>query len=120
MAVLCHKVIVARHVVAKVTEQAIYIAGQSSQAIAERYVDGLFDYFNTLDIFPERGHPRADILPGLTIIGHRGANIAVVIERLCVYVVGAYFGGEDYESELHALNIETIKRDADAESARMA
>jgi len=31
---MCHKVIVAPHVVAKVTEQAIYIAGQSSQAIA--------------------------------------------------------------------------------------
>jgi len=88
--------------------------------LPERYVGGLFDYFNTLDIFPERGHPRSDILPGLTIIGHRGANIAVVIERPFVYVVGAYFGGEDYASDLHALDIETIKRDAEAESARIA
>jgi toxin ParE1/3/4 len=56
-----------------------------------------------LATFPERGHPRPDLIPGLHVIGfERSANIAIVVELADVYVVGAYFGGEDYESALRA------------------
>lgn len=48
------------------------------------------------------------MLPGLWLIGYkRSANIAIVIERPHVYVLGVYFGGEDYESALRELVLES-------------
>lgn len=76
------------------------------------------DYVDTLDTFPARGHPRQDILPGLTIIGYRSANITVVIDRPAVYVVGVYFGGEEYESDLSKVDMDALKREVETEQAR--
>lgn len=51
--------------------------------------------------FPSAAHRRSDLLPGLHVIGFgRSTNIAIVVEPTVVYVVGVYFGGEDYESAL--------------------
>ena len=110
--VLRYTVIVSPRVTAKLAQQGQYIAEQSTRAIAERYIGGLFDYFDGLDTFAERGHPRPDLLPGLQVVGYHAANIAFVVERPHVYVVGVYFGGESYDSELAAIDIDAIKRGA--------
>lgn len=97
-------VTVSPRVVAKLALQADYIAYRATEAVANTYIAGLFSYFDSLDTFPERGHPRHDVLPGLWVIGYKDSvNIAVVVEHPHVYVVGAYFGGEDYEGDLHEL-----------------
>ena len=108
---LGHRVIVSPRVTANLFEQEDYLAERASPAVAEAYIERLVAYIADLGTFPDRGHRRHDILPGLTIIGYRGsANLAVVIERPYVYVVGVYFGGEDYESELYELDMQAIKR----------
>lgn len=100
-----HQLIVSPRVIAKLTLQKAYIADQAGPIVAERYIAGLFDYLENLATFPERGHPLPEIIPGLRMIGYgRSANIAVVVERPCVYVVGVYFGGEDYETALQHLD----------------
>lgn len=99
-----YTVTVSPRVVAKLAQQADYIAYQSTEAVADAYIGGLFTYFDGLDTFPERGHPRHDVLPGLWLIGYKhSANIAIVIDRPQVYVLGVYFGGEDYEGALREL-----------------
>ena len=86
----------------KLALQWDYIAQHAGASVADRYITSLLDYFRGLATFPRRGHPRPDILPGLHVIGFgHSANIAIVVEPDDVYVVGVYFGGEDYESTLH-------------------
>lgn len=102
--VMRYTVTVSPRVVAKMAQQADYIAYRAGEAVASTYIGGLFNYFDGLDTFPERGHPRHDVLPGLWLIGYKDSvNIAVVVEQPHVYVVGVYFGGEDYEGVLHEL-----------------
>ncbi len=88
-------------VYAKLARQWDYLAQHAGTTVANRYIDRLVTYFRSLATFPERGHPRRDLLPGLHVIGfERSANLAIVVEPDDVYVVGVYFGGEDYESAL--------------------
>lgn len=96
-----YEVTVDRTVYVKLAHQRGYIVQQAGESVADRYIARLVDYFRGLATFPERGHSRPDILPGLHIIGFgRSANIAIVVESAAVSVVGVYFGGEDYESAL--------------------
>ena len=86
---------------AKLTHQRDYIAQRAGAAVADRYIARLLDYFRGLATFPQRGHPRP-APPGLHLIGFgHSANVAIVVESDDVYVVGVYFGGEDYEGTLH-------------------
>ena len=103
--VMRYTVIVSPRVTVKLADQADYLALHSSPAVSDAYMDGLMDYLLGLDTFPERGHPRHDVLPGLWVIGYgASANLAVVVQPPQVYVVGVFFGGENYEHELRALN----------------
>jgi toxin ParE1/3/4 len=89
--VIRHRVVVSSRVTAKLIEQEDYLAERASPAVASAYIDRLVAYIADLDTFPDRGHPRHDILHGLWIIGYRSSiNIALVIERPRVYVVGVY------------------------------
>ena len=105
--VMHYTVTVSPRVVAKLARQADFIAYRATEAVADAYIAGLFSYFDGLDTFPERGHPRHDVLPGLWLIGYkRSANIAIVIEHPPVYVLGVYFGGEDYDGALRELALD--------------
>ncbi|MBD8871207.1 type II toxin-antitoxin system RelE/ParE family toxin [Rhodanobacter sp. DHB23] len=87
---------------AKLVRQRDYIAQHAGASVADRYIARLLDYFRGPATFPERGHPRPDILPGLHVIGFgHAASVAIVVEPDDVYVVGVYFGGEDHEGTLH-------------------
>ncbi len=80
---------------------AAYIAGQSSETIADRYLDRLYAACMALQHFPNRGTKRDDILPGLRTIGfERRATIAFRVLKTRVEIVTIAYGGRDFESAL--------------------
>jgi plasmid stabilization system protein ParE len=82
---------------------AIYIADNASPRIAEGYLGALVESCESLREFPHRGTRRDDVRPGLRITHHHGrAIIAFAIDELAVRVtiLGIYYGGRDYESDL--------------------
>lgn len=58
-----------------------YIAGASGYPmIAERYVDALVSYCESLDTFPQRGTLREDIRHGLRVLPYRdSAEVAFTV-----------------------------------------
>lgn len=79
-----------------------YIAAASGYpTIAQRYVDALVSFCESLATFPQRGTRRDDIRPGLRLVPYRGtAEVAFVVTGEQVWIVGVFYGGQDYESAL--------------------
>ncbi|MHB1282322.1 MAG: type II toxin-antitoxin system RelE/ParE family toxin [Metallibacterium scheffleri] len=79
-----------------------YIAAASGHPmVAERYVDALVSYCESLATFPQRGARRDDIRPGLRLVPYRGsAEVAFVVDEEEVWIIGVFYGGQDYESAL--------------------
>lgn len=80
-----------------------YIAMASGYPmIAERYVDALTSFCESLAMFPQRGTQRDDIRPGLRLVPYRdSAEVAFAISDEQVWIVGVFYGGQDYESAFH-------------------
>jgi toxin ParE1/3/4 len=79
------------------------IAVAATPEIAARYTDANMDFCHSLRIFPERGTRRDDIRPGIRITHFRKRTIiAFSIEAATkqVLILGVYYGGQDYESDL--------------------
>ncbi|GAB5097877.1 type II toxin-antitoxin system RelE/ParE family toxin [Caballeronia sp. HLA56] len=77
------------------------IANAGAPMTAERYVDSIVDFCMTLQTFPARGVERDDLLPGLRITHFRKRSIiAYTLEADAVSIVGAFYGGQDYEAAL--------------------
>ncbi|WP_091810380.1 type II toxin-antitoxin system RelE/ParE family toxin [Burkholderia sp. WP9] len=84
----------------QVLEQRIADAG--APVAGARYVDAIVDYCLKLQIFPERGVSREDLIPGLRITHFRKrAIIAYIVDSAHVSIVGVFYGGQDYESALN-------------------
>lgn len=78
-----------------------YIAVAVSPAIALRYTDAIVSYCESLSIFPHRGTVRDDVRMGLRVTHYRKrAVIAFAVETEWVYIVGVFYGGQDYEVRL--------------------
>ena len=78
-----------------------YIAAAASPGIAERYVNAIITYCETLDAFPLRGAQRDDIRPGLRVSNYKGRTvIAFDVDTQQVSIIGVFYGGQDYESAL--------------------
>lgn len=78
-----------------------YIATVASPGIAERYVNALIRYCETLETFPLRGAQRNDIRPGLRITNYKGRTvIAFDVDAQQVSIIGVFYGGQDYETAL--------------------
>jgi plasmid stabilization system protein ParE len=78
-----------------------YIAAAASPGIAERYVNAIVSYCETLDTFPLRGAKRDDIRPGLRITNYKGRTvIAFAVEPGQVSIIGVFYGGQDYATAL--------------------
>jgi toxin ParE1/3/4 len=78
-----------------------YIAESASPGIAERYVNAIISYCETLEIFPLRGAQRDDIRPGLRITNYKGRTvIAFAVDAQQVSIIGVFYGGQDYETAL--------------------
>ena len=78
-----------------------YIAAAASPGIAERYVNAIIAYCETLDTFPLRGAQRDDIRPGLRVTNYKGRTvIAFDVDAQQVSIIGVFYGGQDYETAL--------------------
>ena len=80
-----------------------HIAHAGSPISAERYVDAIVAYCESLATFPQRGIRRDDLVPGLRITNHRrNAVIAFMADTNAetVSILGVFYGGQDYETGL--------------------
>jgi plasmid stabilization system protein ParE len=78
-----------------------YIATAASPGIAERYINAIITYCETLDTFPLRGAQRDDIRPGLRVTNYKGRTvIAFDVDAQQVSIIGVFYGGQDYETAL--------------------
>ena len=83
------------------TELAVYIASQSGETVANRYLDRLYAACTALARFPERGTKRDDIASGLRTVGfERRATIVFRIFKTRVEIVTIAYAGRDFESKL--------------------
>lgn len=58
-------------------------------------------YCRAFSTFPHRGTRRDDIRPGLRTVGYRRrATIAFEVTDDTVNILGIYYGGQDYETDL--------------------
>lgn len=78
-----------------------YIARQGSPHVGSAYVDAIVTFCENLQTFPNRGTQRDDIRPGLRITNYRGSTvIAFAVIGEVAYVIGVFYGGQDYETVL--------------------
>ena len=78
-----------------------YIAVSASPRIAAQYADRIVDYCESLQTLPKRGVLRDDIRPGLRVLGYRRrVAIAFEVSDTQVAILGIFYGGQDFETEL--------------------
>ncbi|MDO8263591.1 MAG: type II toxin-antitoxin system RelE/ParE family toxin [Gallionella sp.] len=80
-----------------------YIAVVASPEIADRYTNAIVTYCEGLHTFPLRGTCRDDIRPGLRITHYKKrAVIAFEVDAELVTIIGVFYGGQDYETDLQS------------------
>jgi plasmid stabilization system protein ParE len=78
-----------------------YVAEAASPEVALRYTNAIVSYCESLSTFPERGTRRDDIRPGLRVTNYKkSAVIAFHVDAKLVSIIGIYYGGQDFESDL--------------------
>ena len=81
-----------------VLELLDYLMPRAGERVARAYVDRLIDYCVAFETFPERGHRRDDMSPGLRIVGyHRKATIAFRVLGTAVTILRIYHGGRNID-----------------------
>jgi len=80
-----------------------YIAAAASPEIADRYTGAIVTYCEGLQTFPHRGTPRDDVRPGLRITNYKKRTvIAFDVGSEQVSIIGVFYGGQDYETDLQS------------------
>lgn len=98
---MTHRVVFSPEAEDQLAELYRYIATAASPGIAERYVNAIIAYCETLNTFPLRGARRDDIRPALRITNYKGRTvIAFAVDERQVSIVGVFYGGQDYETAL--------------------
>ena len=78
-----------------------YISENSSEERADGYITRVVDYCKGFTMFPLRGSPREDLLPGLRVTGFgRRITIAYTTTAEAVLIEGIFHGGQDFEAML--------------------
>ena len=78
-----------------------YIAAAASPATAERYVNAIIDYCESLQTSPLRDTRRDDIRPGLRVTNYKGRTvIAFDVDEELVSIIGVFYGGQNFEAAL--------------------
>jgi toxin ParE1/3/4 len=98
-----YRVVFAPEASDRLEELFLYIAEQSSPAIAQGYTDAIIATCEGLALFPYRGVARDDVRPGLRLTHHHGRTViayAVDDGTQTVSVVGVFYGGQDYKGAL--------------------
>jgi toxin ParE1/3/4 len=79
------------------------IAERASPEIAEHHVNAILRYCESMCTVAHRGMRRDDIRPGLRITHYKGrAIIAFAVEGEQVWILGVFYGGQDYENALRS------------------
>lgn len=80
----------------------LYIAGRSgSSETAARFVNSIITHCESMELFPERGTRRDDLLPGLRITGYRKSvtlAFRVDTQKSTVTILGVFYHGQDYSA----------------------
>jgi toxin ParE1/3/4 len=78
-----------------------YISHKASEQTAQTYTQAILDYCASLNIFPLRGAVRNDIRPGVRITNYKkSCVIAFSVAGDTVEILGIFYGGQNYESQL--------------------
>ncbi len=78
-----------------------YIAAHGAPKTASAYTEAIVRHCQSLCTLPHRGVARDDIRPGLRITHYRGSTIiAFAVVGQMVYILGVFYGGQDYETIL--------------------
>jgi toxin ParE1/3/4 len=76
---------------------------------ADAYIERIVDYCLGLDLFPQRGAARDDLLLGLRVLGfERRATIAFVITADRIVIEGVYYGGQDLDANFSTAQLLAI------------
>ncbi len=98
---MSHRVAFSADAVQDLKDVYDYLAPLAGDAVATAYLERIYRFCLTLDLFPERGIRRDDIVPGLRIMGYRRqASIAVRIDATTVTIVRIYHRGRNINAEL--------------------
>ena len=80
-----------------------YIAVAASPEIAQRYTNAIITYCEGLHTIPLRGTCRDDIRLGLRITNYKKRTvIAFDVDAELVSIIGVFYGGQDYETDLQS------------------
>ena len=98
---MLYTVVFAPEAESQLTELYRYIAQAASPDVAQRYLEAIVTYCESLQSFPHRGSQRDDVRPGLRVTNYKGRCVVAfaVIDKL-VSVIGVFYGGQDYETVL--------------------
>jgi toxin ParE1/3/4 len=76
-----------------------YLESFASVAVAETFTNQIISFCEKLEIFPNRGTMRDDLLAGLRIVSfRRKVTIAFLVSDDTVSILAIYYGGQDYEA----------------------
>jgi toxin ParE1/3/4 len=79
----------------------LYIASQSSLAVAHRFREALIERCEALGEFPDRGRPRDDWAPGIRTINHRKRVLVVYrVAEQDVTIVAFFYRGRDVDAAM--------------------
>jgi toxin ParE1/3/4 len=96
-----HRVVFSPEALQQLNDLLDYIADRASPAIALAYTDGIVSYCESLSTFPHRGNQRDDVRPGLRTTHYKKrAVIAFAVTAEEVFILGVFYGGQDYETLL--------------------
>lgn len=94
------RVILARRALLDLEELFVWLADETGVVTASRYTERLQAFLGRLDIFPERGTLRDDILPGLRLIGfERRVTVGFHVSHQEVVIARILYGGRDLEGQ---------------------
>lgn len=95
------KVVYSKNAENQLSELFEYIVEKAGEKIASGFITSIIDYCDSFETFPERGILRDDLRQGLRIVGfRRRVTIAFVVDISQVIILGIYYGGQDFESEI--------------------
>ena len=98
---MTHRVVFSPEALQQLSDLLDYIAVRASPAVATGYTDGIVSYCESLSTFPQRGTLRDDVRPGLRITHYKKrAVIAFAVTPEEVFILGVFYGGQDYETML--------------------
>ena len=79
----------------------LHISEAASDETAANYIRAIVRQCNSLSTFPRRGTQRDDLGPGIRVFGfRRRVSIAFRIGETSVTILGAFYGGQNFEALL--------------------